>query len=34
MAQARVDNAGDVAGSGQVPFGDCGGEDLPGVQAG
>ena len=26
--------AGDVAGSGQVPFGDRGGQDSPGVQAG
>ena len=29
-----VDDAGHVAGAGQVPFGDGVGEDLPGVQAG
>ncbi len=34
MAQAGVDDGGQVAGSGQVPFGDRGGQDLPGVQAG
>ena len=34
VAEAGVDDGGHVAGSGQVPFGDRGGEDLGGVQAG
>ena len=34
VAEALVDDGGHVAGSGQVPFGDRGGQDLPGVQAG
>ena len=34
VAEAGVDDGGQVAGSGQVPFGDRGGQDLGGVQAG
>ena len=34
VAQAGIDDGGDVAGSGQVPFGDRVGQDLGGVQAG
>ncbi len=34
VAEAGVDDGGQVAGSGQVPFGDRGGKDSPGVQAG
>ena len=34
VAEAGVDDAGDVAGSGQVPLADRGGQDLPGVQPG
>jgi hypothetical protein len=34
VAEATVDDGGDVAGSGQVPFGDRGGQGSPGVQAG
>jgi hypothetical protein len=33
-AQAGIDDGGDVAGSGQVPFGDRVGQDLGGFQAG
>jgi hypothetical protein len=32
--EAGVEDAGDVACSGQVPFGDRGGQDLPGVEPG
>ena len=34
VAEAGVDDGGQVAGSGQVPFGDRVGQDLAGVQAG
>jgi len=34
VAEAVVDDAGDVAGAGQVPFGDGLGEDTGEVQAG
>jgi hypothetical protein len=34
VAEAGVDDGGQVAGPGQVPFGDRGGQDLGGVQAG
>ena len=34
VADPGVDDGGDVAGSGQVPFGDRVGQDLGGVQAG
>jgi hypothetical protein len=34
VAEAGVDDGGDVAGSGQVPFGDGLGQDAGGVQAG
>ena len=34
VAEAGVDDGGQVAGSGQVPLGDRGGQELPGVQAG
>jgi hypothetical protein len=34
VAEALVDDGGHVAGSGQVPFGDRGGQDSPDVQAG
>ena len=34
LPEPGVDDAGQVAGSGQVPFGDRGGQDLGGVQAG
>ena len=34
VAEAGVDDAGDVAGAGQVPLADRGGQDLPGVQPG
>jgi len=32
VAEAVVDDGGDVAGSGQVPFGDRGGQDSPVVR--
>jgi hypothetical protein len=34
VAQPGVDDGGQVAGSGQVPFADRGSQHLPGVQAG
>jgi hypothetical protein len=34
VAQAGIDDGGDVGGSGQIPFGDRVGQDLGGVQAG
>ena len=34
VAEAVVDDGGDVAGAGQVPLADRGGQDLPGVQPG
>jgi hypothetical protein len=34
LADAGVEDGGDVAGAGQVPFGDRLGQDLGGVQAG
>jgi hypothetical protein len=34
VAEAGVDDGGDIAGSGQVPFGDRIGQDTGGVQAG
>ena len=34
VAEAGVDDGGDVAGSGQVPLADRGGQDLAGVQPG
>jgi hypothetical protein len=34
VAEAVVDDGGDVAGAGQVPFADRGGQDPPGVQPG
>jgi hypothetical protein len=34
IAEAGVDDGGQVAGAGQGPFADRGGQDLPGVQSG
>ena len=34
VAEPGVDDGGDIAGAGQVPFGDRVGQDLAGVQAG
>jgi hypothetical protein len=34
VAEPDVDDGGQVAGPGQVPLADRGGQDLPGVQAG